>query len=270
MWEYYNTTPSYAVGGRIVKIAQKLGKLNIQSQAALIGKSNNELFKLLSKLAKAQKGGAALSEKESQKLVSLAQNYRRKNIYYKARKNEIAKELADKRLAAAANKTQPATAGVESKAAEEAKEAATNTSNGSTLSARWKKLKNWMNEHPAATIGVPLFAASGIGRDTLGGAWSLYSARPFSSDSEQPVKNVVTIDGKDIPITMSANGKFVVDTTGGVGTETSPADDIDAAIDSATATPDTPDTSTPAVPDIKVSDQSQQMINDLFAEDQWY
>ena len=86
---------------------------------------------------------------------------------------------------------------------------------GTTLSGRWKQFRNWMDNHPKTTIGVPLFAASGTGRDILGGAWSVYNSHPFSSDSEEKKqKSVVTIDGVDIPIIMGSNGKFVVDTTG--------------------------------------------------------
>ena len=94
-----------------------------------------------------------------------------------------------------------------------------------------------MENHPKTTIGVPLFAASGTGRDILGGAWSIYNSHPFSSDSEEKKqKSVVTIDGVDIPIIMGSNGKFVVDTTGSKKPKKTPEDDIDSLIDAAAST----------------------------------
>ena len=142
---------------------------------------------------------------------------------------------------------------------------------GTTLSGRWKQFRNWMDNHPKTTIGVPLFAASGTGRDILGGAWSVYNSHPFSSDSEEKKqKSVVTIDGVDIPIIMGSNGKFVVDTTGSKKPKKTPEDDIDSLIDAAAATSNVANT-LPSDPssNISVSDQSQQMINDLFPDDQW-
>ena len=142
---------------------------------------------------------------------------------------------------------------------------------GTTLSGRWKQFRNWMDNHPKTTIGVPLFAASGTGRDILGGAWSIYNSHPFSSDSEEKKqKSVVTIDGVDIPIIMGSNGKFVVDTTGSKKPKKTPEDDIDSLIDAAASTSNVANTP-PSDPssNISVSDQSQQMINDLFPDDQW-
>ena len=142
---------------------------------------------------------------------------------------------------------------------------------GTTLSGRWKQFRNWMDNHPKTTIGVPLFAASGTGRDILGGAWSIYNSHPFSSDSEEKKqKSVVTIDGVDIPIIMGSNGKFVVDTTGSKKPKKTPEDDIDSLIDAAASTSNVANT-LPSDPssNISVSDQSQQMINDLFPDDQW-
>lgn len=142
---------------------------------------------------------------------------------------------------------------------------------GTTLSGRWKQFRNWMDNHPKTTIGVPLLAASGTGRDILGGVWSAYNSHPFSSDSEEKKqKSVVTIDGVDIPIIMGSNGKFVVDTTGSKKPKKTPEDDIDSLIDAAAATSNVANT-LPSDPssNISVSDQSQQMINDLFDDDQW-
>lgn len=269
MQGYYNTIPMYGIGGLIAKIVKAVGSKNIQRQANLIGKKNNkELFNLLSKLSKSEASGTKLEEKELKKLVRLAQDYRRKNVHYNARRQKFNEELVRKR-AAAQNQAQQ---GIQPKdTSTPAQPESPNPIPGTTLSGRWKQLKNWMNNHPALTVGVPLFAASGIGRDILGGIGSIYTARPFSSDSEEnKQKSVVTIDGVDIPITMGDNGKFVVDTTGGKKPKTTPEDDIDSLIDAAAATSNVANT-LPSDPNsnIPVSDQSQQMINTLFADDQW-
>lgn len=142
---------------------------------------------------------------------------------------------------------------------------------GTTLSGRWKQFRNWMDNHPKTTIGVPILAVSGIGRDILGGVWSAYNSHPFSSDSEEKKqKSVVTIDGVDIPIIMGSNGKFAVDTTGSKKPKKTPEDDIDSLIDAAASTSNVANT-LPSDPssNTSVSDQSQQMINDLFDDNQW-
>ena len=261
MQDYYNTIPAFGIGGLIAKIAKAAGRAKIQGHANLLSKAQPELSKLLSKLAKSQQGGPKLSDEEAKKLATLAQNYRRSNIHYQNRRNKINEQIAAKR-----NPTPKPTQAPTEQPARSA-----NPVKGTTLSSRWKQAKTWMNNHPKTTIGVPIFAASGIGRDILGGAWSAYNSHPFSSDSEEKKqKSVVTIDGVDIPIIMGSNGKFVVDATGSKKPKKTPEDDIDSLIDAATATSNVANTP-PSDPssNISVSDQSQQMINDLFDDDQW-
>lgn len=264
MQDYYNTIPAFGVGGLIAKIAKAAGRAKIQGHANLLSKEQPELSNLLSKLAKSLKGGSELSKEESKKLVTLAQNYRKHNDYYKNRRAKIREQLAARRTPQNNSPQQPTQ--------QPTAPTQTNPIPGTTLSGRWKQFKNWMNNHPKTTIGVPIFAASGIGRDILGGAWSAYNSHPFSSDSEdKKQKSVVTIDGVDIPITMGNNGKFVVDTTGSKKPKKTPEDDIDSLIDAAKATPTTPSQPVPNTPNqnVAISDQNQQMINDLFPDDQW-
>ena len=320
MQDYYNTIPAFGVGGLIAKIAKAAGRAKIQGHANLLSKVQPELSKLLSKLAKSQQGGPKLSDKEAERLATLAQNYRRSNIHYQNRRNKINEQIISKRKSAQQGAqevtqkgTQQSTSATQSarspylngsnlsytvppspraskirnarnkKAAQQNQaqnQAQGNPSRevtsanpvpGTTLSGRWKQFRNWMDNHPKTTIGVPIFAASGIGRDILGGAWSAYNSHPFSSDSEEKKqKSVVTIDGVDIPIIMGSNGKFVVDTTGSKKPKKTPEDDIDSLIDAAAATSNVANT-LPSDPssNISVSDQSQQMINDLFDDDQW-
>lgn len=278
MQDYYNTIPAFGIGGLIAKIAKAAGRAKIQGHANLLSKAQPELSKLLSKLAKSQQGGPKLSDEEAKKLATLAQNYRKSNIHYQNRRNKINEQIASKRKstqqsaqeitqkAAQQNQAQNQAQGNPSKEVTSA-----NPVPGTTLSGRWKQFRNWMDNHPKTTIGVPIFAASGTGRDILGGVWSAYNSHPFSSDSEEKKqKSVVTIDGVDIPIIMGSNGKFVVDTTGSKKPKKTPEDDIDSLIDAAAATSNVANT-LPSDPssNISVSDQSQQMINDLFDEDQW-
>ena len=261
MQDYYNTIPAFGIGGLIAKIAKAAGRAKIQGHANLLSKAQPELSKLLSKLAKSQQGGPKLSDKEAERLATLAQNYRRSNIHYQNRRNKINEQIAAKR--------NPTPKPTEAPTEQPARSA--NPVKGTTLSSRWKQAKTWMDNHPKTTIGVPIFAASGIGRDILGGAWSAYNSHPFSSDSEEKKqKSVVTIDGVDIPIIMGSNGKFVVDTTSSKKPKKTPEDDIDSLIDAAASTSNVANT-LPSDPssNISVSDQSQQMINDLFPDDQW-
>lgn len=311
MQDYYNTIPAFGIGGLIAKIAKAAGRAKIQGHANLLSKAQPELSKLLSKLAKSQQGGPKLSDEEAKRLATLAQNYRRNKIneqIISKRKStqQGAQEVTQKGTQQSTSATQSARSpylngsnlsytvppspraskirNARNKKAAQQNQAqnqaqgnpsrevtSANPVPGTTLSGRWKQFRNWMDNHPKTTIGVPIFAASGIGRDILGGAWSAYNSHPFSSDSEEKKqKSVVTIDGVDIPIIMGSNGKFVVDTTGSKKPKKTPEDDIDSLIDAAAATSNVANT-LPSDPssNISVSDQSQQMINDLFDDDQW-
>lgn len=277
MQGYYNM-PYMAAGGALFSLAGSTAKYlekligsekGIKSLKGLIlnlGKKNPTLAEgiknLLDKKLDA-KGIEDLQKLAKQHLVTTSRYQSRlKNIQNALRYRKQALDILKKT-------EKPGSKVVETASAQGAVE---NPIPGTTLSGRWKQFKNWMNNHPKTTIGIPLFAASGTGRDILGGIGSVYMAHPFSSDSEdEKQKSVVTIDGVDIPITMGDNGKFVVDTTGGKKPKKTTEDDIDSLIDAAAATstvPNTPVSNTPSQ-DVLVSDQSQQMINDLFSDDQW-
>lgn len=147
--------------------------------------------------------------------------------------------------------------------------ASANPVKGTTLSSRWQQAKQWMNNHPKTVVGGALFLGSGTGRDILSKVGQLYNARPFTSFSATD-QQVVTINGVDIPITKSSNGKFVpvsAQKDNSSPTPTNAGDDIDALINNANGETETSDT---------IQDPSQildqQTINDLFVDDQdqWY
>lgn len=259
MQDYYNTIPAFGVGGLIAKIAKVAGRAKIQGHANLLSKKQPELSKLLSKLAKSQQGGPKLSDKEAERLTTLAQNYRRSNIHYQNRRNKINEQIAARR--------KPTPKPTEAPTEQPAQPA--NPVPGTTLSGRWKQAKQWMNNHPKTVVGGALFLGSGTGRDILSKAGSLYSARPFTS-SPATDQQVVTINGVDIPIIKSSNGKFVpvsAQKDNSSPTPTNAGDDIDALINNANGETKTSDTTQgpSQVP-------GQQTINDLFVDDQdqWY
>ena len=262
MHDYYNTIPAFGIGGLIAKIAKAAGRAKIQGHANLLSKEQPELSKLLSKLAKSQQGGPKLSDKEAERLTTLAQNYRRSNIHYQNRRNKINEQIAARKNQPQAPQSPP-----QSAPAKPGKQP--NSVPGTTLSGRWKQAKQWMNNHPKTVVGGALFLGSGTGRDILSKAGSLYSARPFTS-SPATDQQVVTINGVDIPITKSSNGKFVpvsAQENNSSPTPTNAGDDIDALINNANGETKTSDTiqGPSQVPD-------QQTINDLFVDDQdqWY
>ena len=262
MQDYYNTIPAFGVGGLIAKIAKAAGRAKIQGHANLLSKEQPELSKLLSKLAKSQQGGPKLSEEEAKRLATLAQNYRRSNIYYQNRRKKINEQMAARRKQLEAPQNPP-----QSAPTKPGKQS--NSVPGTTLSGRWKQAKQWMNNHPKTVVGGALFLGSGTGRDILSKVGSLYSARPFTS-SPAVDQQVVTINGVDIPIIKSSNGKFIpvsAQVNNSSPTPTDAGDDIDALINSAKGETEPSDTiqDPSQVPD-------QQTINDLFADDQdqWY
>lgn len=262
MQDYYNTIPAFGIGGLIAKIAKAAGRAKIQGHANLLSKEQPELSKLLSKLAKSQQGGPKLSDEEAKKLATLAQNYRRSNIHYQNRRSKINEQIA-------ARRKQPETPQNPSQSAPVKPGEQPNPVPGTTLSGRWKQAKQWINNHPKTVVGGALFLGSGTGRDILSKAGSLYSARPFTSSSAAD-QQVVTINGVDIPITKSSNGKFVpvsAQVNNSSPTPTNAGDDIDALINSAKGETEASNTiqAQSQVPD-------QQTINDLFADDQdqWY
>ena len=220
MQDYYNTIPAFGVGGLIAKIAKAAGRAKIQGHANLLSKAQPELSKLLSKLAKSQQGGPKLSDKEAERLATLAQNYRRSNIRYQNRRIKINEQIAAKRNPTPKPTEAPATQSARSpylngynlsytvppspraskirnarnkKATQQNQAqnqaqgnpsrevASANPIPGTTLSSRWKQAKTWLNNHPKTTIGVPLLAlGTGPGRYVTGHAFKFTQSNPES------------------------------------------------------------------------------------------
>lgn len=244
MQDYYNTIPAFGVGGLIAKIAKAAGRAKIQGHANLLSKEQPELSKLLSKLAKSQQGGPKLSDKEAERLATLAQNYRRSNIHYQNRRNKI--------------NEQPARSA--------------NPVKGTTLSSRWQQAKTWMNNHPKTTIGVPLLAlGTGPGRYVTGHAMKAIQSNPESwfgnsVPESETASDFIMIDGTKIPIKRSAEGYFVPVNQSNNQTPPVEGDNVDQTLAGITnenlgGAPQQQPESMPQV--------DQQAINDLFDDDQW-
>ena len=262
MQDYYNTIPAFGVGGLIAKIAKAAGRAKIQGHANLLSKEQPELSKLLSKLAKSQQGGPKLSDKEAERLATLAQNYRRSNIHYQNRRNKINEQIAAKR-----NPTPKPTEALTEQPARSA-----NPVKGTTLSSRWKQAKTWMNNHPKTTIGVPLLAlGTGPGRYVTGNAFKAIQSNPESwfgnsVPESETASDFIMIDGTKIPIKRSAEGYFVPVNQNNSQTPPVEGDNIDQTLAGITnenlgGTPQQQPENMPQV--------DQQTINDLFDDDQW-
>ena len=262
MQDYYNTIPAFGIGGLIAKIAKAAGRAKIQGHANLLSKEQPELSKLLSKLAKSQQGGPKLSDKEAERLATLAQNYRRSNIHYQNRRKKINEQIAAKR--------NPTPKPTEAPTEQPARSA--NPVKGTTLSSRWKQAKTWMNNHPKTTIGVPLLAlGTGPGRYVTGNAFKAIQSNPGSwfgnsVPESETASDFVMIDGTKIPIKRSAEGYFVPVNQNNNQTTTVEGDNVDQTLAGITnenlgGTPQQQPESMPQV--------DQQTINDLFDDDQW-
>lgn len=262
MQDYYNTIPAFGVGGLIAKIAKAAGRAKIQGHANLLSKEQPELSKLLSKLAKSQQGGPKLSDKEAERLATLAQNYRRSNIHYQNRRNKINEQIAAKR--------NPTPKPTEAPTEQPARSA--NPVKGTTLSSRWQQAKTWMNNHPKTTIGVPLLAlGTGPGRYVTGHAMKAIQSHPESwfgnsVPESETASDFIMIDGTKIPIKRSAEGYFVPVNQNNSQTPPVEGDNIDQTLAGITnenlgGTPQQQPENMPQV--------DQQAINDLFDDDQW-
>lgn len=262
MQDYYNTIPAFGVGGLIAKIAKAAGRAKIQGHANLLSKEQPELSKLLSKLAKSQQGGPKLSDKEAERLATLAQNYRRSNIHYQNRRNKINEQIAAKR--------NPTPKPTEAPTEQPARSA--NPVKGTTLSSRWQQAKTWMNNHPKTTIGVPLLAlGTGPGRYVTGHAMKAIQSNPESwfgnsVPESETAQDFIMIDGTKIPIKRSAEGYFVPVNQSNNQTPPVEGDNVDQTLAGITnenlgGAPQQQPESMPQV--------DQQAINDLFDDDQW-
>ncbi len=262
MQDYYNTIPAFGVGGLIAKIAKAAGRAKIQGHANLLSKEQPELSKLLSKLAKSQQGGPKLSDKEAERLATLAQNYRRSNIHYQNRRNKINEQIAAKR-----NPTPKPT-----EASTEQPARSANPVKGTTLSSRWQQAKTWMNNHPKTTIGVPLLAlGTGPGRYVTGHAMKAIQSNPESwfgnsVPESETASDFIMIDGTKIPIKRSAEGYFVPVNQSNNQTPPVEGDNVDQTLAGITNENlgGAPQQQPESIPQV-----DQQAINDLFDDDQW-
>lgn len=262
MQDYYNTIPAFGVGGLIAKIAKAAGRAKIQGHANLLSKEQPELSKLLSKLAKSQQGGPKLSDKEAERLATLAQNYRRSNIHYQNRRNKINEQIAAKR--------NPTPKPTEAPTEQPARSA--NPVKGTTLSSRWQQAKTWMNNHPKTTIGVPLLAlGTGPGRYVTGNAMKAIQSNPESwfgnsVPESETASDFIMIDGTKIPIKRSAEGYFVPVNQNNSQTPPVEGDNVDQTLAGITNENlgGAPQQQPEGMPQI-----DQQAINDLFDDDQW-
>lgn len=259
MQDYYNTIPAFGVGGLIAKIAKAAGRAKIQGHANLLSKEQPELSKLLSKLAKSQQGGPKLSDKEAERLATLAQNYRRSNIHYQNRRNKINEQTAAKR-----NPTPKPTEAPTEQPAHPVK--------GTTLSSRWQQAKTWMNNHPKTTIGVPLLAlGTGPGRYVTGHAMKAIQSNPESwfgnsVPESETAQDFIMIDGTKIPIKRSAEGYFVPVNQSNNQTHPVEGDNVDQTLAGITNENlgGAPQQQPESIPQV-----DQKAINDLFDDDQW-
>ena len=262
MQDYYNTIPAFGVGGLIAKIAKAAGRAKIQGHANLLSKEQPELSKLLSKLAKSQQGGPKLSDKEAERLATLAQNYRKSNIHYQNRRKKINEQMAARR-----NPTPKPT-----EASTEQPARSANPVKGTTLSSRWQQAKTWMNNHPKTTIGVPLLAlGTGPGRYVTGNAMKAIQSNPESwfgnsVPESETASDFIMIDGTKIPIKRSAEGYFVPVNQNNNQTPPVEGDNIDQTLAGITneSLGGAPQQQPENMPQI-----DQQAINDLFDDDQW-
>lgn len=151
-----------------------------------------------------------------------------------------------------------------------------------TLSSMWTGTKNWMNNHPGWTIGVPAIGlGTGPGRWLLGNGLKATQSSPSSwfgdnstTNSNSDSSDFVVINGTKIPIKRSPDGYFVpVDTSSQDTQQNSEStDDIDSIINEINN--NTQDqqqiaSQTGQQEDGQIPQYTQQDINDLFATDQW-
>ena len=262
MQDYYNTIPAFGVGGLIAKIAKAAGRAKIQGHANLLSKEQPELSKLLSKLAKSQQGGPKLSDKEAERLATLAQNYRRSNIHYQNRRNKINEQIAAKR--------NPTPKPTEAPTEQPARSA--NPAKGTTLSSRWQQAKTWMNNHPKTTVGVPLLAlGTGPGRYVTGKTMKAIQSNPESwfgnsVPKSETAQDFIMIDGTKIPIKRSAEGYFVPVNQTNNQTPPVKGDNVDQTLAGITNENlgGAPQQQPEGMPQV-----DQKAINDLFDDNQW-
>ena len=149
----------------------------------------------------------------------------------------------------------------------------TNPVPGTTLSGRWKQFRNWMNNHPKTTIGVPLLAlGTGPGRYITGNAFKAIQSNPGSwFGNSETDSDFLMINGTKIPIKRSAEGYFVPVDQSNNQTPPVEGDNVDQTLAGITnenlsgAPQQQPLQQQPE----NMPQVDQQTINDLFDDDQW-
>ncbi len=281
--------PIFNIGGILAKIAKSAK--NIQGQANLVGKTKNpELFNLLSKLAKSQKGGTKLTEKESKKLVTLVQNYRRKNVHYQARRKKFNEALSERAAAerAAAERAATEAAATEAAATEAAATEATGTTaattaaeraataaRAATSAAQGRLAKAWgvVKRHPWITGGALLGLSNGSVRQGIGAGLSYWTTPVSQRDqigTQSPTGSQMQIrlnDGSIVPVTMGDDGILTFGSTTETEGSDPTADAIAQAIAEANGAASTGAASTQA-PSLG-SFATNEELNDVFEDDAW-
>lgn len=267
--------PIFNIGGILAKIAKSAK--NIQGQANLVGKTKNpELFNLLSKLAKSQKGGTKLTEEESRKLVTLVQNYRRKNVHYQARRKKFNEALSER---AAAERAATEAAATEAAATTAAERAAT-AARAATSAAQGRLAKAWgvVKRHPWITGGALLGLSNGSIRQGIGTGLSYWTTPVSQWDqigTQSPTGSQMQIrlnDGSIVPVTMGDDGILTFGSTTETEGSDPTADAIAQAIAEANGTASTGAASTGAAttqaPSLG-SFATNEELNDVFEDDAW-
>lgn len=149
-----------------------------------------------------------------------------------------------------------------------------------TLGSIWNGTKNWMNNHPGWTIGVPAIGlGTGVGRWLLGNGLAATQSSPsnwFGGDSTSDSSEFIMINGTKIPIKKSPDGYFVPVDASSESTQQSSesTDEVDAVLNTINNSSDLSDNQQAASQTgqqgtDQMPQYSQQDINDLFATDQW-
>lgn len=271
MQGYYNYIPFYQVGGKFVaKKLTELGARKLQNFANLYSKKAPELSKLLSKAAKSQKGtGPSLTREESRKLITLTQDFRRKEPNYLNRRIKHNNKIADRQSNTDTNQTNQSVINrIRSKIARviapnENSSAQTATQEAGQINAqqvRQNKFIGWVKKHPYISSGIGLTAFTGPGRWAF--EYTQMSPEDWGKDKSQ---EYIEINGEKYPIKRSIGGTPEVNQQSNY-----PKDDIDQAIDNAASDlNNNQNTANQNAGNYQNYYQDQDSINNLFSSDQW-
>ena len=255
---------------KLATLAQNYRKSNIHYQ----NRRNKINEQIASKRKSTQQSAQEITQKGTQQSTSATQSARSpylngSNLSYTVPPSPRASKIRNARnkKAAQQNQAQNQAQGNPSREVTSA-----NPVPGTTLSGRWKQFRNWMDNHPKTTIGVPLLAlGTGPGRYVTGNAFKAIQSNPKSwfgnsVPESETASDFVMIDGTKIPIKRSAEGYFVPVSQNNNQTTTVEGDNVDQTLAGITnenlgGAPQQQPENMPQV--------NQQTINDLFDDDQW-